>query len=133
MIQHCVVLADKHQGMLEGIRGLLESVFETVVMVANDTSLFEALDKIHPDMAVVDLSLPASGETHITRRIRARYPDMKLIILSVHDDAAVAESVLSAGAAGFVLKRSAGEDILAAVDSINENKVFVSPEVKDRR
>jgi DNA-binding NarL/FixJ family response regulator len=81
----------------------------------------------------VDLSLPASGETHITRRIRARYPDMKLIILSVHDDAAVAEGVLSAGAAGFVLKRSAGEDLLAAVDSINENKVFVSPEVKDRR
>lgn len=116
--------------MLEGVRGLLESAFESVVMVADETSLFEAIDKIRPEMAVVDLSLPFSGETHIARRLTARYPTTKLIILSVHDDAAVADGVLSSGASGFVLKRSAGEDLLAAIDSINENRIFVSPAVK---
>ncbi len=130
MIQHCVVLADQNQNMLEGVRGLLESAFESVVMVADETSLFEAIDKIRPEMAVVDLSLPFSGETHIARRLTARYPTTKLIILSVHDDAAVADGVLSSGASGFVLKRSAGEDLLAAIDSINENRIFVSPAVK---
>jgi DNA-binding NarL/FixJ family response regulator len=130
VIQHCVVLADQNQNMLEGVRGLLESAFESVVMVADETSLFEAIDKIRPEMAVVDLSLPFSGETHIARRLTARYPTTKLIILSVHDDAAVADGVLSSGASGFVLKRSAGEDLLAAIDSINENRIFVSPAVK---
>jgi DNA-binding NarL/FixJ family response regulator len=129
MKKHCVVLADSHQNMLEGIRGLLESVFETVVMVADKTSLFEALDKIKPELAVVDLSLPVSSEVHISRQLNARYPDLKLLMLSIHDEPEVAKRVMSVGASGFVLKRCAGTDLLAAVESINEGGTFVSPAV----
>jgi DNA-binding NarL/FixJ family response regulator len=118
--------------MLEGVRGLLESAFESVVMVADETSLFEAIDKIRPEMAVVDLSLPFSGETHIARRLTARYPTTKLIILS-----ATMMLLLRWGAVvgriGFVLKRSAGEDLLAAIDSINENRIFVFSCGKEKR
>jgi DNA-binding NarL/FixJ family response regulator len=120
-------VADNHQNMLEGIRGLLESAFESVVMVADEISLFEALDKIHPELAVVDLSLPVSGETHIARQLSLRYPNLKLIILSVHDDPAVVSRVMSLGVSGFVLKRSAGTDLPAAVESINKGRIFVSP------
>ncbi len=133
MKQHCVVLADNHQNMLEGIRGLLESVFETVVMVADKISLFEALDKIKPELAVVDLSLPVSGEVHITRQLSGRYPDLKLIMLSIHDEPAAAKRVMSAGALGFVLKRCAGTDLLAAVQSVNKGGTFVSPAVEKNR
>lgn len=53
----CVILADSHQNALEGIRGLLGTMFDTVLMVADMKSLFEAIDKVRPDLAVVDLSL----------------------------------------------------------------------------
>jgi DNA-binding NarL/FixJ family response regulator len=130
MNKHCVVLADSHQNMLEGIRGLLESVFETVVMVADKASLFEALDKIKPELAVVDLSLPVSSEVHISRQLNSRYPDLKLLMLSIHDEPEVAKRVMSVGASGFVLKRCAGTDLLTAVKSVNEGRTFVSPAVE---
>ena len=59
-------------------------MFETVVMVADKTSLFDTAEKIDPDLAVVDLSLPVSGEINIARQIIDKHPDLKIIILSVH-------------------------------------------------
>ena len=79
MKQHCVVLADGHQNMLEGIRGLLESMFETVVMVVNETSLFEALDKIKPELAVADLSLPVLWQGTYCSLTQQRYLGLKVI------------------------------------------------------
>lgn len=126
---HCVVLADSHQNMLEGIRGLLEAMFETVVMVADETSLFEALDKIKPALAVVDFSLPVSGEVHIVRQLNTLYPNIKLIVLSVNDEPELVRKVMSAGTSGFVLKRSAGTDLPEAIDSVLLGNTFVSPSV----
>ena len=56
MNSNCVILADSHQDMLEGIRGLLKTTFESVVMVADEKSLFEVVEKLNPDITVVDLS-----------------------------------------------------------------------------
>ncbi len=130
MKERCVILADSHQNMLEGVRSLLETMFETVVMVADEESLFEALNKIKPELTVVDLSLLASGEDHIVGQLKASHPGLKLIILSIHDEPAVARKVMSAGALGFVLKRCAATDLLEAVESVNRGETFVSPAVK---
>ena len=69
MHSNCVILADGHQNMLEGIRGLLQTTFESVVMVADEKSLFDVIEKLNPDMIVVDLSLPMSGEVNIASKI----------------------------------------------------------------
>lgn len=127
----CVILADSHQNALEGIRGLLDTMFETVLMVANKKSLFEAIDKVRPDLAVVDLSLMVSGEVSIAREINNRYPDLKFIILSLHDESSAVEDVLSAGASGYILKRSVGTDLFAAVKSVREGNTFVSSTLID--
>jgi len=127
----CVILADSHQNALEGIRGLLETMFETVMMVADKKSLFEAIDKVRPDLAVVDLSLKVSGEVSIAREIKNRYPELKFIVLSLHGELAAVEDVLSAGASGFVLKRCVGMDLFPAVDSVQQGRTFVSPSVQD--
>jgi DNA-binding NarL/FixJ family response regulator len=126
----CVILADSHQNALEGIRGLLETMFETVMMVADKKSLFEAIDKIGPDLAVVDLSLKVSGEVDIVREISNRYPELRFIILSLHDEQSAVEDVLSAGATGYILKRSVGSDLFAAVESVRDGRTFVSPSVQ---
>jgi len=125
-----VILADRHQGMLEGIRGLLEAMFETVVMVADKASLFNTAEKIKPDLAVVDLSLLVSSEINIARQLKDKYPDLKIIILSVHDEPTVVSEIMNSGVSGFVLKRSAASDLFSAVDEVLGGKTFVSPSLE---
>ena len=122
-----VILADRHQNMLEGIRGLLEAMFETVVMVADKASLFDTAEKINPDLAVVDLSLPVSGEINIARQLKDKYPELKIIILSVHDEKTVVSEIMASGVSGFVLKRSVASDLITAVEEVLGGKTFVSP------
>jgi DNA-binding NarL/FixJ family response regulator len=125
-----VILADSHQNMLEGIRGLLETLFEAVVMVADKNSLFEAAEKLKPDLAVVDLSLSGNGGINIVSQIKRRFPDLKLIILSVHDEPTVVNEVMASGAAGFVLKRSAANDLTLAVEEVLQGGTYVSPSME---
>jgi len=126
----CVVLADSHQNVLEGFRNLLETVFDTVIMVADWQSLFEAVEKVKPDLAVVDLSLPPANNDSIAREMKDYFPELEFIILSVHDEPTVVDEVMSAGASGFVLKQSVAMDLLDAVRSVREGRAFVSTSVK---
>jgi len=126
MNSNCVILADSHQEMLEGIRGLLKTTFESVVMVADEKSLFEIIEKLNPDITVVDLSLPISGEVNIARKIKIHHPNLKFIILSVHDETTAINEIMSAGAAGFVFKRSAVTDLMPAVDEVLQGHNYIS-------
>jgi len=123
----CVLLADPHHGVSEGVRNLLATTFATVVMVADEVSLFESAGRLHSDLAVVDLSLSRGNGLDFVRRLRGRFPDMKLIIVSVHDQASVSRSVLEAGADGFVGKRAIATDLLAAADAVLAGQRYVSP------
>jgi DNA-binding NarL/FixJ family response regulator len=111
----CVLLADRHHGLVEGVRGLLETSFGTVVMVADKTSLQDVAFRLSPDVAVVDLSLAQDGDLDWLRAVRRRCPDLKVIALSVHDEDAVRRAALAAGADAFVLKRAIATDLLPAV------------------
>ena len=130
MKQGRVLLADRHQSMLEGIRGLLETMFQTVVMVADEPSLLETVEQLKPDLVIVDLSMPVSEEINVARRLKTRYPELKVIILSVHDEHTVVKEVLAAGALGFVLKRSAATDLIPAVQEVRQGRTYVSPAAK---
>jgi len=116
--------------MLEGIRNMLETVFDVVVMVADEKSLLDALEKVSPDLVVVDLSLPITEEVNVPRRIKKLSPEVKIIILSVHDEQIVVDDCLTAGATGFVLKRTAANDLIPAVWEVLKGRTYVSPSVK---
>ena len=81
----CALLADRHLGLVEGVRGLLETEFEAVVVVGDEVSLFESVRQLHVALAVVDLSLRRGDGLGLIRRIRSHFPQLKLIALSVHD------------------------------------------------
>ena len=123
----CVILADRHPGLLEGIRGLLDAMFGTVVMVADSQSLFETIQKLQPELAIVDLSLNDTSATNIMRQCHERFPNIKFIIISVYDEPNIVKSVMDTGAAGFVLKRSAGTDLIPAIEAVVEGRTYVSP------
>jgi len=129
MKQGKVLLADNHQNMLAGVRTLLEDMFDRVFMVADEASLLEAAEKIQPDLIIADLSLPVTGEINIARRLRKTFPEIKLIILSVHDDRVAINECIEAGAAGFVLKRAAVNDLVQAIEAVQRGSRFVSPGV----
>ena len=125
----CVLLADRHHGMIEGIRSLLEAVFEAVIMVADPDSLLEGAHRMQPTLAVMELSLARQDGLQLLRRLRARCPNLKIIVLSMHDEPSVARSVLEAGARGYVLKSSLATDLLSAVEVVLAGGTYTSPAI----
>ena len=125
--RRCVLLADGHPNMLGAVRRLLDGKFATTVMVADEPSLLEAVNRMGPDLVVVDLSLPGSGGVNAVRPLLERHPALRVIVLSVHDEPPAISQALGAGAAGFVLKRTAAADLTAAVDAVLRGETYVSP------
>jgi DNA-binding NarL/FixJ family response regulator len=121
-----VVLADRHPNMFEAIRSLLEKEVESVIMVADEVSLIQAVAKVVPDLVIADLSFQVSGGTHIVKLLKQRYPEIKIIILSVDDDPAVVSEVVKAGAEGFVLKRRAVVDLISAIREVCRGRRYVT-------
>ena len=124
------MLADRHHGLTEGIRGLLETMFDAVVMVADEASLQETAARLQPCLAVVDLALSRDGGLALVRRLRARSPRLKLVLLSHHDEASACLTTLEAGADAFVLKRAIATDLLPAIDAVQAGGSFTSPAVQ---
>ena len=129
----CVLLADPHHGLSEGIYNLLATTFEAVVMVADEVSLFESARHLQSKLAVVDLGLSRGNGLDLVRRLRMRFPQMKLIIVSIHDQSSVSRSVLESGANGFVVKRAIATDLLAAADAVLCGEQYVSATVTGYR
>jgi DNA-binding NarL/FixJ family response regulator len=125
----CVLLADRHHGLIEGIDGLLKSTFATVVMVTDENSLIESASRMQPAVVVADLSVAEGGGFVWLGRLLGQSPASKVIVLSVHDEPTVVQSALQAGASGFVLKRAIATDLLDAVDAVLAGERFVSPAI----
>src|SRR5262249_41008691 len=127
-----VLLADSHLNMLEGVHSLLETLFDTVVMVADERSLIDAIATFLPNLVVVDLSLPVAEGANIARQLQARYPALRILVLTVYDEPAVARQLLQAGVAGVVLKRTAAMDLLPAVQEVLRGGTYVCPGLREQ-
>ncbi len=127
-----LLIADSHSTMVKAVRGLLADLFDTVVAVSDEDSLFENAAALKPDLIIVDLSLPVSVAGNVFRLLRALHsaPAGKIIVLSIHDEAATARQSLAAGAMGFVLKRSAATDLIPAVHEVLHDHAYISPGVR---
>ncbi len=124
----CLLLADRHHGLLEGVQGLLGSRFEAVVTVSDEPSLMEGTRRLRPTLAVLDLSLAPDG-LGMLRRLKRDCPDQKVVVLSLHESQVAAGAALRAGADGFVLKRAIAEDLLSASEAVLAGHRFCSPAV----
>lgn len=96
-------------------------------MVADEPSLIEAVAGTQFDLVIADLSFPVSSGENVARLLKRLNPELKAIILSVYDEQTVADECFAAGAKGFVLKRSASTDLLAAVDAVLRGGIYISP------
>ena len=110
-----VLLADDHTVVAQGIQALLKEEFELVGLVHDGRALLEAAVELRPDIIVTDISMPNLNGIDAIRQIRARQPDAKVVVLTMHRDTEMAVEAFRAGASGYVLKVSPGEELITAI------------------
>jgi two-component system response regulator NreC len=128
-----VLLVDDHAVVRTGLRLLISGQNDmTVVGEAGSTQEgIEAAERLSPDVALIDLSLPGEGGIEAIRRLRRTRPRVRTVALTMHDDPAYLRSVLSAGGSGYVVKRAADSELLAAIRAVRDGRSFVSPLIDD--
>jgi len=122
----CAILADRPTELAERVRDLLEADFQTVYVVADAPSLREGAERLAPALIVLDLAFESRDCSRLLREIHELSPASRVIVLSVHDEAAVARTLLASGALGVVLKRSIGSDFQCAVSAVLQGEQYVS-------
>ena len=124
-----ILIADDHGVIRAGLRALLENIPDiTVVGEASDGG--EALAKaveLKPDLVLMDISMPTMGGIEATRQLSQRQPGTRILILTVHEDEGLLKEVVRAGAAGYLVKRAAQEDLIHAIRVVARGDLYVHP------
>jgi DNA-binding NarL/FixJ family response regulator len=123
------LLADDHAMLVEGLRRLLQPEFDFVGAVGDGRALLEAVERLKPDVIVVDVSMPLLNGIEAVRRLKKVNSGPKVVFLSMHGDVEVATEALRAGASGYVLKHSASETLCHAIWEALEGRLYVSPRI----
>jgi DNA-binding NarL/FixJ family response regulator len=122
-----LLLADDHRIIMEGLKSLLEPEFELVGMVEDGRALIEAARRLRPDVIVADISIPLLNGIEAVRQIIKDREDVKVVILTMHDDSAYAAAAIAAGATGYILKHEAASELIKAVRAVLQGKKYLSP------
>ena len=112
--------------MLESMRDMLETMFDTVVIVSDEQSLIETLGRFDPDLVVVDLGLPVTQAQNVADLLNRYDPELKFIVLSTHEGREVMKRCKSSGASGFILKHSSARNLIKAVEAVQSGDTFFS-------
>jgi len=129
-----IVLADDHPVVLAGVKALLQAN-EDMELVGEATSGPEALSLICetiPDIAVIDISLPELSGIDLARRAGKECPGVKLLVLTVHEDRAYVQPLLQIGVRGYLLKRSAAEELVRAIRAVAEGGIYLDPAIAEK-
>jgi DNA-binding NarL/FixJ family response regulator len=129
-----IVLADDHPIVLDGLRNLIraEPDFELVGEAASGLSALKIIREQHPDVAVLDISMPELNGIVLSRRLAGEMPALRLLILTLHEDRAYLNQALEAGVRGYVLKRSAVENLVQAIRAVLVGGLYIDPAIVGR-
>jgi len=128
-----ILLADDDEIVRRGLRAILETneTFEIAGEAVDGQDAIEKAARLKPDVVVLDISMPIIDGFEATRRIVQDTPNIKVLVLTVHDSVTVATRALQAGARGYVLKSDAGRELLVAVDSVRQGKPYFTSKVAE--
>lgn len=122
-----ILLADDHTMFAQGLRSLLEDEFELVGTVADGQTLIVAAHRLNPDVIVIDISMPGMNGFDAARQLKKEELPARIIFLTMHaDDSFVAEA-FRCGGSGYVLKQSAGEELITAIGLVLAGQEYVTP------
>jgi len=121
-----VFLADDHAMLVDAFRRLLEPEFNIVGTASDGMELLQAAPKLRPDLAVIDLGLPLLSGVHAGRELKRLLPQTKILVVTVSEDSAVADAVLSEWASGYLLKKCSGSELVKALRELLMGRSYVT-------
>jgi DNA-binding NarL/FixJ family response regulator len=122
-----ILLADDHALVLEGFRRILEGHYELVGTVGDGRALLEAAKTMHPDIVILDISMPLLNGIDAAAQLKKICPKAKIIIMTMHADTDYVRSAFEAGASAYVLKRSAVDELEQAIRAVLEGHSYITP------
>ncbi len=129
-----VLICDDHVILRDGIRTLLERQDDICVVgeAGNGREALARVAELNPDIVLMDVAMPEMDGIQATRLIKQQFPDVKVLILTQHDDREYVGSLLQAGASGYVLKRSGGHEVSLALRQVYEQGAYLAPIIARR-
>jgi DNA-binding NarL/FixJ family response regulator len=122
-----VLLADDHRLLREAFARLLEPDCDVVGTVADGRALLDAAPDLRPDIVVLDIAMPLLNGLDAARQLRRLMPEVKVIFLTVSEDADLAAEAFRAGASGYLLKNSAASELVEAIREVSQGRCYVTP------
>ena len=128
-----IVLCDDHPIVLAGLRNLIasEADFEIVGAASNGIAALKLISEMQPDLAIIDISMPNLNGIALARRLSDEAPSIKIMVLTLHEDRAFLKQALDAGVRGYLLKRSAAENLIQAARAVLTGGLYVDPAIVD--
>ncbi len=122
-----VLIADDHAIVRTGLRALIHSepTMELVGEAAGGFEAIELIEKSQPNVLVLDLSMPDLDGIAVTKKIKPQFPDLRILVLTIHDDEALLKAALKAGASGYILKHAAETELISAIHSILRGDLYI--------
>lgn len=129
-----VVLIDDHTVLRDGLKLLLslEPDLEVVGEAGSGVAGVEVAERVRPAVVVTDVGLPDIDGVEVTRRLRERVPETRVLVLTVHDEETYVFALIQAGASGYLLKNAAGNDLVRAIRTVAEGKPWLQPDIAMR-
>lgn len=126
-----IILADDHQILREGLRGLLDKQggMEIVAEAASGQAAIQLCREHRPDVVIMDITMPDMNGIEATRAILEEMPDTKIIGLSMHSDKRFVSNMLAAGASGYLRKNCASDELAHAIDAVVHGQIYISPKI----
>ena len=124
-----ILIADDHQILAEGIRGLLELEFEVVGVVSNGRELISSAKQQQPDVVVADITMPELNGIDAAVQLRDAGVTAKVVFLTMHRDVAYARRAIEAGAAGYLLKHSVSSELVTAIHEALKGQTYITPAI----
>jgi DNA-binding NarL/FixJ family response regulator len=124
-----ILIADDHSMVIDGLRGLLEPEYEVVGAVNDGRAVLPEVQNLKPDVVIIDISMPLLNGLDCTRQLREAGCTAKILILTMHPDATLAQEALAAGASGYLLKSSPGSELKGALREVLQGRTYLSPAV----
>ncbi len=122
-----VPLADDHTIVTEGLKSILEPEFELVGTVEDGRAMLLAAEELQPDVIIADITMPSLNGLDAVRQLKKKNQKAKVDFLTMHSDADLATEAFRAGASGYLLKQSAGEELITAVHTVLKGQVYLTP------
>lgn len=122
-----ILLADDHAEIVEELRALVEPEFEVVATVGDGNALVAAAETLAPDVIVTDIAMPGLNGIAAATQILRRNPAARIVFVTVHNDPEMVRKGLATGALGYVLKLTAGDDLVPAIHAVLQGEHHLSP------